>query len=267
MLKMRWIALALGMLGVAVGMDAQEPFLPQPNVPLPQFEVATIKPASVFYIGVLVKPGGRIMGGNCNVSYLVMEAFRVPESMISGGPGWIHSTRYDIEAVPPEDSEAHKYNPPGINVPLVDDQRLMLQALLRDRFGFRYHLEKAERPVLILRRSGKPLKLNPPKDPTAGAHMSVNSYRGGVGDGEIEGINTTMAYTVLNLSYILKQTVIDQTGLTESYDFHVDAPDEKDSDIHDATLEGLKKLGLELKSGKAMVDTIVIDQVSQPTPN
>jgi uncharacterized protein (TIGR03435 family) len=97
--------------------------------------------------------------------------------------------------------------------------------------------------------------------------MGVNTYSDGKGDGEVVGTNATMGFTASRLSAILRRTVIDRTDLTGSYDFHVEAPDAENADRMDATIEGMKALGLELKSGKAPVDTIVIDEVSQPTPN
>ena len=264
---MRFRISALLVVGIVSSLRAQMLVLPQANTSLPEFEVATIKPAAAPYIGVYVKPGGRVIAGNCTVLCLAMDAFHAPESRISGVPDWVKSTPFDINAVPPDDSPARRYNPPGMNSPRTDDQRLMLQALLRDRFGFKYHIAKIEQPVFFLQRNGKPLKLNSPKDPTAFPFMSVNRYASGEGNGEIEGINTTMTYTALRLSQILGRTIVDQTGVTGAYDFHVNAPDAKDADITDATLEGMKMLGLRLKAGKAPVDTIIIDGVSKPTPN
>jgi len=264
---MRLLVSALVALSIGIGAHAQTLLLPPPNTPLPEFEVATIKPASVHYIGILVRPGGRIEGGRCPVAYLVQEAFHAPASLVTGGPDWIRSTRFDIVAIPPEDSPARRYTPPSFNAPMIDDQRFMLQALLRDRFGFRYHVDKTEQPVFFLRRSGGPLRLKPAKDPAARPFMGVIVYADGVGTGEIEGTNTTMAYTALRLSDILHRTVIDETSLSGRWDFHVDAPDERNADLTNATLEGMKALGLELKSGRSLVDTIAIDAVTEPTPN
>jgi uncharacterized protein (TIGR03435 family) len=264
---MRLLVFALLLAGTGPSLWSQTLLLPKANTPIPEFQVATIKPNSVPYIGVYTKPGGRISAGNCTVLCLAMEAFHAQEFGISGLPPWAKSTGFDIEALPPDDSPARRYNPPGINSPKTDDQRLMLQALLRDRFGFRYHVAKIEQPVFFLERSGKRLRLKPPKDPAASPFMSVNMYVGGEGNGEVEGENTTMAYTAFRLSTILGRTVIDQTGLAGAYDFHVDAPDAKDADRTDATLEGIKTLGLKLKSGKAPIDAIIVDGVSQPTPN
>jgi uncharacterized protein (TIGR03435 family) len=258
------IAIAFGM---ASTIHAQDPLLPQPNHPLPEFAAATIKPTAVNYIGIYVKPGGRIQAGHCKVPYLVTEAFHVPQSRVTGGPKWLDSAEFDIEAVPPDDAPARQYNPPFINSGMIDDQRLMIQALLRDRFGLQYHVAKQEQPVYFLKRTGKPLRLMPPKDPKARTFMSVLVYSDGKGNGELEGINASMGFTALRLSAILRRTVIDQTELAGSYDFHVDAPDAENADIENATFEGLKSLGLELKAGKALVDTIAIDAVTQPTPN
>ena len=83
---------------------------------------------------------------------------------------WIDSARFDIEAIPPDDAVARQYHLVSINSPMTDDQRLMLQALLRDRFNLKYHVEKLERPVFFLQRSGKPLKVLPPKRPE-GLHI------------------------------------------------------------------------------------------------
>ncbi|GGH07363.1 TIGR03435 family protein [Silvibacterium dinghuense] len=264
---MRLLAAAVFTLASALAAHAQDILLPQPGKPLPQFAVATIKPASVRYIGLLTYPGGRIEGGQCWLTYLISEAFHIPIVRVTGGPDWVKQSRFDITAVPPDDSSARQYTPPGITHPLIDEQRLMLQALLRDRFGLKYHLEKTEQPVYFLERNGKPLKLDTPKHPEWPPRTIVMVYSDGKGNGEIVGQNTTMPYTAQQLSETLQRPVIDQTGITGSYDFHVDAPDEANADQTNAVLEGLPQLGLRLRAGKAPVDTIVIDAVTQPTPN
>ena len=264
---MRIPALLLLAAGASLAIHAQAPLLPPPGTPLPEFAAATIKPGSVDYLGVYVNPGGRVSAGQCTLRYLLTEAFHVSASKVLGGPRWIDTAVFDIEAVPPDDSPARKYNPVAVNSPLIDNQRLMLQALLRDRFQLKYHVEKREQPVFFLQRTGKPLKLLPPKDPNGFSFMGVNIYSDGKGNGEIEATNATMTFTALRLSAILESIVIDCTGLTGAYDFHVNAPDEANSDIRDATFQGFKSLGLELKPGKAPVDTIVIESVSKPTPN
>ena len=264
---MRVLVSTILFVGARSPLCGQTVLLPKTNTPLPQFEVATIKPTSLPFLGVYTKPGGRLIAGHCSVMCLAMEAFHAQEFGISGLPAWAKSVEFDLDALPPDNSPARRYQPPGINSPKTDDQRLMLQALLRDRFGFKYHLAQIEQPVFFLELSGKPLKLKPPKDSTVAPFMSVNMYAGGERNGEVVGENTTMTYTAFRLSQILARTTIDQTGLTGAYDFHVDAPDAKDADRTDSTLEGIKALGLRLKAGRAPIDTIVVDAVSLPSPN
>jgi uncharacterized protein (TIGR03435 family) len=158
---------ALLVIGTGQFLCGQTLLLPKPNSPLPEFELATIKPTAVPYIGIYTKQGGRISVGHCSILCLGREAFHAQDFAIYGLPAWSKSTEFDIEAVPPEQSPAHRYKPPRINSPKTDDQRLILQALLRDRFAFRYHVAKIEQPVFFIERSGKPLKLKSPKDPTA----------------------------------------------------------------------------------------------------
>lgn len=246
---------------------AQTLLLPPADATLPHFEVATIKFSASPYIGIYTGPAGRLTAGNCSVLCFIIEAFHCQTYLVSGLPGWAKSINYDLEAVPPDDSPVRRYNPPGVNSPKLDEQRLMLQALLRDRFALRYHVATAEQPALFLEQSGKPLKLTKAKDPGVAPFMSVNVYSGGVGNGDVEGVNTTMSYTAFRLSQILNRPVLDRTGLTGGYDFHVPPPEAKDADITDATLLGISSLGLRLKAGKAPVETLVIDAVSQPTPN
>src|ERR1700689_547852 len=71
------------------------------TAPPARFDVASIKPAAPGSPGggaYLLLPGGSFVGKNLPVRRLVMEAYGVASFQISGGPGWIDSERYDIEA-------------------------------------------------------------------------------------------------------------------------------------------------------------------------
>lgn len=134
----------------------------------PAFDAATIKPpdprARYQIAGFLGEPGGRVFLGG-NVRMLVQYAFNLHEYQVAGGPEWAASQRFEINAVPPETSPSR--NIKGRNVEPTSEQRLMLQSLLRDRFGFKFHIETKEGRVYILTRGKKPLQLQPPKDPAS----------------------------------------------------------------------------------------------------
>jgi uncharacterized protein (TIGR03435 family) len=66
--------------------------------------------------------------------------------------------------------------------------------------------------------------------------------------------------------------VVDETGLKSSYEFKLSPTsennaDESENDFLDGISRSVARLGLRLKTGKAQVQTIVIDKVAKPTEN
>ncbi len=121
----------------------------------PRFEVASTKPCKVDMI-----PGGRGGGGptetssermtlNCTtVQDLVKMAYvtfanghfdQLSSVPIEGGPAWIHSEQYQIEA------KTESTQSP------ITMRGVMLQTLLEDRFRLKIHRETREAPIYALR--------------------------------------------------------------------------------------------------------------------
>jgi uncharacterized protein (TIGR03435 family) len=237
---------------------------------LPAFEVATIKPVNPNggrIVGFLSYPGGRVIVGYAKVQMLLYYAFNVQDYQISGGPDWVNKDRYNIEALPPDSSPSRLQKATPFIANPSDEQRKMILSLLVDRFGLKYHREIKEGPVFLLTRDSKTLQMQPPKDPDADPRAILTVWQGGIIDGDAVGINTSMPYLASRLSDYLHRTVLDQTGLKGSYDFHVDPYDPTNTDITSAAIESLKRIGLKLKAGKGPVETIVIDSVTRPTEN
>ena len=84
---------------LAVAVVAIPIFSQAPTGDRPQFEVASIKvhPPPLTQIGISAR-GGRFVATGFSVKMLVGRGYAVPESRIIGGPNWIDSERYDIEA-------------------------------------------------------------------------------------------------------------------------------------------------------------------------
>jgi len=237
---------------------------------LPEFEVATVKPSNMNGGGVrgpYAYPGGRVHIGYSPLRAMIQFAFDLQAFQIEGGPAWIGRDFYDVEAVAPETSPARELNPASPGMPLNSEQRLMLQALLVERFGLKYHFETREGRVCWLVRKGKQLKMTPAKDTTVAPTMVVTTYHDGVGNGEMVGRNTSMAWMAERLSRYLRVPVVDKTGIAGSYDFDVPAPEEAHADITNATLEGLEALGLKLKAERGAVRILVVDSVERPGSN
>lgn len=124
------------------------------------FEVATVKPAApldmakiaaAVQAGQAPKIGPHVENGRAEYTYMPMRdlialAYNLKAYQVSG-PGWMATTRFDIQATMPEGS-------PKENAPA------MLQALLKERFKLVAHPSMEERPVLALTvgKSGTKLK-------------------------------------------------------------------------------------------------------------
>jgi uncharacterized protein (TIGR03435 family) len=237
---------------------------------LPEFEVASVKRSELkpsTPVGLFVFPGGRVSAQHLPLRYLIYYAFDVQEFQVTGGPDWMNSEFYDIEAKPPADSISAKSAPASFRSPPTQEQRQMLQSLLMDRFQLKIRQTTKDGSAYLLVQSGKPLKLQPPKD--ANDYPWAGSATGGVPFAHgIEGRNISMAQLAQRLSGILDRPVLDQTGLTGAYDFRYENPSD-DKDVNDIStiLISIQGIGLKLAPGKGPVETIVIDHAERPSAN
>src|SRR5262245_57918586 len=94
----------------------------------PVFEVASVKPndSGEMRSNVGIRPGGRLIATNATLKTLITVAYQVKDFQISGGPGWIDTDKFDINAVASE-----KASP--------EQTLLMLQSPLADRFKLKIH--------------------------------------------------------------------------------------------------------------------------------
>ncbi len=238
------------------------------SVDLPVFEAATIKapnPADRRQkLGFYGEPGGRVFFGG-NVKMLVEYAFNLQVYQLAGGPEWTSSQRFEVNAVPPDTSPSRDIK--VRNAAPASVQRLMLRSLLRDRFGFKFHFEAKEGDVYILARGNKPLQLKPPKDPAADPRATVMMRAAGIADGEAVGTNTTVDYLAEMLSRYLQLPVLNETGVTGSYDYYLPPDDPENHDLTAAALGVVDRLGLKIRRGRGPIQTLVIDRVEPPSEN
>jgi bla regulator protein BlaR1 len=261
----------------------------QPPAPTRQFDVATIKPnnsgADTSFNRIM--PGGRLSAENAPLRALIASAYNVRFSQLSGGPSWLDSAHYDIEA--------RGQLKPGIKV--ADQINLMLQTLLVDRFKLKTHRESKEMPIyaLMVAKNGPKLEAlrdTPCFDPIAGREPSFDDLAsgrirpcGGFSNvpGRMLGSRVTIAKFASTLSTTLSRTIVDKTGLTATYDIALKwlpddssappAPDAPASPISTDPGPSIftalqEQLGLRLESQKGPVEILVIDQVEKsPTPN
>jgi uncharacterized protein (TIGR03435 family) len=179
----------------------------------PSFEVATIKPS---------KPGtpgkgfgfqaGHFMTRNTDLNDLIAFAYgRHPKQLI-GAPDWFGTDLFDIEAKP--DAEGR---------PSMKQMGTMAQKLLEERFALKFHHEQRELSVYVISVAAggpKMTKTNSgPNDPPAFFFRAL---------GDLTVRNQNMNdFAQWMQNGVMDRPVVDQTGLTDRYDFQLKwTPDE-----------------------------------------
>jgi bla regulator protein blaR1 len=212
----------------------------------------------------------RFMATNFTLHGLIRVAYGVQDSQIIGGPDWLESEKYDVEAKlgASVTEELGKLSADQGNL----ERLSMIQGLLADRFKLALHRETREVPVyeLVAAGEGPQLHAATPGDTYANGVKSVGGRPTGGGGisqpakGQLVGQGVRIASLVRELSRELGgRIVVDKTGLTGNYDFTLQwKPDESHASIFSAIQE---QLGLKLESQKEPVEVLVIDRAEKPS--
>lgn len=194
--------------------------------------------------------------------YIIGEAYGVPVGHVVGATNEVTSVLRGLEGY---DIEARAARPAS-----RDELRSMLQSLLTDRFKLKLHHENRDLQVFrLLPAPGGP-KLTPAK---AGDLQMTGSSDGFVFR------NAEISRLAGLLTSFAGREVVDETGLKGLYDFTLRMPDgftPASAKAGLATGTGpdaasfaapLRELGLQLVSGKATVDYLVVDHIERPASN
>ena len=266
----------------------------------PAFEVASIRPSADQVTGVRVgfqATGSQVRVTGMSIKDYVGIAFGTRPQQIEG-PEWIGSQRFDVVATIPD------------GVP-SSQATAMLRTLLEDRFQLKVHRESKDLPVYVLGVSKAGARLTESKpDPNATAEPAgtVNVSGGGnntgvgvnigggrsfaVADNQVQIRGMQMRDVAEVLTRFVDRVVVDQTGLTKTYDITLDlTPDEfnairirsavnagvplppqamrlLDNASPDTLSAPLSKFGITFEAKKAPLEVVVIDSVLKtPTEN
>jgi uncharacterized protein (TIGR03435 family) len=240
------------------------------------FEVASIKPvdrSTLSKVGIGLTPGGGIRG-TAPVKMFITWAYKIGDFQLSGGPSWIASDFFEIQAKP------EKFEGPDDPAILPSEQqtertRERMKALLAERFRLVVRTESKEASVYVLSvgKGGHKLK-------------AAENARNGVrqNNGEIISMGSPIRFFVPSLSRILGRPVLDETGLTGEYDFKLEfrpesfvpaekfgvpipAPDTSEDPRPSIFTAVQQQLGLKLDARKGPVAAIVIERVEKPSGN
>jgi uncharacterized protein (TIGR03435 family) len=243
------------------------------------------------------------MGMRANASLMLLIQFAyaphdsphwlpLPASQVVGGPAWIDSEGYDIEAKAAGGSDPNQ-------------EWLMWKTLLADRFKLGIHRETRELPIYHLTVAKNGLKLPaaapaecvsfPPGTPphhvpgkvdcgyVSGPSMGFSTLPGrrylpGLG---ITGRKVHIADLTRELALILDRPILDKTGFTDEFDLTLSftsggaptgplssgygGPADPNLPNIFAALE--EQLGLKLVPAKGPVEVLVIDHAERPAMN
>ncbi len=208
---------------------------------------------------------GRFVAQNVTVRLLIAVAYGVQPFQVSGGPRWVDTEGFDVEAKI-EDPDAR-----------TDQQSAIVRALLDDRFKLVVHRDAT--PIsgyaLVVAGTAPKMRLSadqsPGGTPTGGVH---------VGPGNLVGTGIRLGLVASLLATRLGRPVVDRTNLPDRYDVDLrwtpdvgeapaDATDVPQSDASGPSLFTAiqQQLGLRLDPIKAPSGFLVIDQVEKPSAN
>jgi bla regulator protein BlaR1 len=276
-----------------------------PAADAPTFEVASVKPSEPGTATLGRGTPGRFTSQNMTVRRMIRQAYDIHETQIVGGPDWINSQGFTIDATT------------GGKPP--DQMRFMMQTLLRDRFKLTFHTEKRDLAIyaLVVQRSdgrlgpglkripddecpppGSPRRGGPPAAPPSGAPTSpfdpnavapCGSTIFGPGRLLAHGVPIDMlARSLANLPAItaFNRPVTNLTKLEGFYDFDfrwtndlgrggaptpgspAAAPNATTPGDEPALFTALQEqLGLKLNPQRATLDVLVIDSIERPSEN
>jgi bla regulator protein blaR1 len=262
------------------------------------FEVASVRenpsgkykppPYSIDPDDDFVDTGG-FFTADLSVQGYIDFAYKLPQqyNLLSHLPDWARNKQFEVQARAPAGTTK-------------DQMRLMMQALLAERFKLAIHFEMHETPVLVMTqvrpgKLGQRLRLHkdgpacdvvvprPPGATTTFDMFPCNVFMMATDRSDLYlagARNTTvelMAAFFSNVGY--KQPIVDRTGITEKIDFSMEYTPEKrgaapvsadgQAEVPGTTFEEAVKdqLGLRLEPGRAPLQIPVVDHVEMPSDN
>jgi len=220
----------------------------------PTFDVASIKPSAIARAGG--EGSGRERASwtptsltlqNAGLGFCIQWAYGVKFYQVSG-PAWLNDVRYDILA---------KTENPAT----IAQLRLLLQALLANRFQLTLHRETKAMPVyeLVARTSGTGLRSAKPDE--------TSDWR--VSGGSFVFRHTSMPEFAERLSELagVDRPVVDKTGIAGVFDFTLESAARKLLEDNASIFAAVQQIGFEMVARKGQVEVLVVDHADKPSAN
>ena len=224
----------------------------------PAFEAASVKPSQARDNSSSWNSStGYLVIRNQSLKALIRIAYGVRDDQIAGGPKWIDSERFDVDA---------RSAGPAKDPELLE----MLQTLLADRFQLAFHRETKTVTGYALVAAKGGLKVRP----------DAKQGRGSMTEqGKFVAWGISMSRVAERISRILASPVTDRTGAAGFYSFTLEwTPDSArppdgttapPDALSDPSLFGAlqQQLGLKLEADKESMEVLAIDRARRPSEN
>lgn len=295
-----------------------EPRQDQQNAPA-VFEVASVKPGDIAPVRG-GRGGAMPFGFGCGGSFLQVDPGRFAIStnlftlvalaygkpcvataklnLLSGGPAWVQSDQFTIQATIPLGSAPYTWrqllagNAPGLQT--------MIRALLEERFKLMVRRQSKEIQVYALTVANGGPTLTPFQEgscddtsPFTPAGLSPQPgqkplcrgifYLGQESHFNVIAEGATLDGFAQLLSGAFDRPVVNRTGVTGIFNFHLEAAPDYTLFCHEPPCTNLpeppagnpppvfdaiqEQLGLKLESTKAPIETLIIDRAEKPREN
>ena len=253
------------------------------------FEAASIRPTTT-NPGNVTSPDRFVRTGT--LRQLVQYAYALPPFQVIGGPEWVGSEPFDVNAK-------------AAFVPTPDEMRTMVRKLLAERFQLRTSAAKREMPIYFLRPARDDRRLGSQLTATTVDCAAVEADRRRKGENAptraasgpqgrpvcttwVSGRPTPTGVAVRYqssgtstpelaswLAQYVGRPVVDDTRLNGHFDIDLSftppgVPSPNATSVDDTAMLFTaleEQLGLKLEAARGTVDVLVIDSVERPTPD
>ncbi len=222
-----------------------------------------------------IMAGGKLSATNNTLRSLILNAYGIAAKpyLLHGGPGWIETERYDVEA------RAETGTLPA-DMPqraLLETVRMMLRKLLENRFMLSVRRETKEMSAFELVAGKNGPKLQKSLVDCTSTATACHGFSGG--SNELSGSGIDISDLATMLSYFVDRPVVDVTGIQGLFDVRMQwsgndaiaspdpAPSSTTAAFPPTIFTALGQLGLRLESRKRPIEIYVIEHVEKPSGN
>lgn len=258
----------------------------------PVFEVASLKvntTAPPYRLRLMLQKSGRVTATNVDLRELIQSAYWTDDDRLIGGPDWIRSRTFDLEARAAAGTTA-------------EQAMAMMRALLAERFKLAVHTETRQLPTYRLTRSktggfgprlrpsgqacapvSLPGGLPPPPPPPPGMDgVPLAVSRAPLkcltlfGPGFMSARSVAIDALAAELARIVRRPVSNETGLSGDFDLDLTYTLGLDAQGPPFAVAACapelftalpEQLGLRLEPSRGPVDVLVVDRAEPPTEN